>query len=64
MPDKSTHERMERYIQNQKARGQVKVCVWVPAEQAGYIRGLAERMREYMKDNPNNPVVGDPANIR
>lgn len=64
MADNTIGERMERYIARQKERGQTKVCVWVPAEQAEYVRNLAERMREHANDNPEQMYVGDPALMR
>ena len=61
MADKTINERMERYIARQKDRGQTKVCVWVPVEQAGYIRDLAARMRDFANDNPDDVFIGDPS---
>ncbi len=48
---KTHEERVARYLERQKNRGMVKVCVWAPAEQAGYIRNIAAQLREQAKDS-------------
>lgn len=43
--------RMKAYIERQKERGMVNVCVWVPEEDAHDLRRMADKLRR------NNGIV-------
>ena len=42
---KKVNTRMKTYIERQKERGLVSVCVWVPEEIVSGVRKLADQLR-------------------